>query len=82
VPVSRFDQLYLADPEHVATSEYARHVAWWGQQLLTAQIDRPRFDQNRDSFADQLDTVAHFLKDAAEQVRRAEEARMEHFGDE
>ncbi|USG62870.1 hypothetical protein NBZ79_07760 [Sneathiella marina] len=78
---TRFDQLYLADPEHIAASEYARHIAWWGQQLLTSQINDPAFTADRSQIARRLEQVSRLLGDAAGQIRTAETARMEHFGD-
>lgn len=78
---TRFDQLYLVDPKHVAASEYARHVAWMGQEMLRAQIDRPGYTADREQLARQLDSVTELLSNAAREIREAEMARMEHFGD-
>lgn len=78
---TRFDQLYLADPDHIAASEYARHIAWWGQQILTSQITAPSFETDRAQIADRLDGVSKILGAAAEQIRIADQAQMEHFGD-
>ncbi|MEH6546812.1 MAG: hypothetical protein V7701_10310 [Sneathiella sp.] len=79
---TRFDQLYLADPAHIAASEYARHSAWWGQQILTSQIKDPTFETDRSKIADRLEAVSKMLGEAAAQIRAADQARMEHFGDE
>jgi len=79
---TRFDQLYLADPEHIAASEYARHIAWWGQQMLTSQVNAPAFETDRSQIAGRLEDVCRLLGEAAGQIRAADDARMEHFGDE
>ena len=52
---TRYDQLYLADPANIATSEYARHIAWMGREALAAQIDDFEFSADREKFASQLD---------------------------
>ncbi len=79
---TRFDQLFLADPEHIAASEYARHVAWMGRETLNAQLADFGFSGNRQQFADDLDQVAQLLSGAAQELRNAGSAKMEHFGDE
>ncbi len=78
---TRYDQLYLADPANIATSEYARHVAWMGREALAAQIEAFEFSTDREKFASQLDEVAALLTSAAREIRHADDARMEHFGD-
>lgn len=78
---TRFDQLYLADPPHVAASEYTRHVAWMGQQMLQSQLTDPGFELARETHAENLEALAHLLTTAALELRRADEAKMEHFGD-
>lgn len=78
---TRFDQLYLVDPGHVAASEYARHVAWMGREMLRAQIEDPSFTDDRQLLAQELEAVTALLSNAAQQIRRADEAAMEHFGD-
>ena len=78
---TRFDQLYLVDPGHVAASEYARHVAWMGREMLRAQIEDPAFTDDRQLLAQELEAVTALLSNAAQQIRRADEAAMEHFGD-
>ncbi len=78
---TRFDQLYLADPKHVAASEYARHIAWIGREMLQAQIERPEFTDDRERLAGKLEAVTALLSAAAAEIRAAEDARMEHFGD-
>jgi hypothetical protein len=78
---TRYDQLVLADPEQVVTSEFVRHIAFQGKQLLEQQLTDSRFSADRQYYADQLDQVACMLADAAFQIRNAENAEMEHFGD-
>lgn len=78
---TRFDQLFLADPPHIAASEYARHVSWMARELLDAQVSECRFSPDREMFADQLEAVAQLLANAAQDIRGAERAKMEHFGD-
>ncbi|MEL7238783.1 MAG: hypothetical protein AAGK78_07960, partial [Planctomycetota bacterium] len=55
---TRFDQLFLADPQHVATSEYTRHAAWIGRERLDRLISESDFVDDRDAFAGHLDTIA------------------------
>jgi hypothetical protein len=78
---TRFDQLYLADPAHVAASEFARHVAWMGREMLSRDIDDVQFAAEKEQFAARLDAVADMLHGAAAEIRNADEASMEHFGD-
>lgn len=78
---TRYDQLFLADPAHVATSEYARHVAWMGRELLEQQLAGGAFTADRAHFAAELEAVARLLGEAAEEIRTADAATMEHFGD-
>lgn len=78
---TRFDQLYLADPAHIAASEYARHVAWMGREALRAEIDGFSFSADKDAFADRLEKVAALLSGAVAQLREAGQGPMDHFGD-
>ena len=78
---TRFDQLSLVDPETIAASEYARHVAWMGRESLNTQLQDFDFSDDRAGFAGQLDRVAALLSGAADQLRATEQAKMEHFGD-
>lgn len=78
---TRFDQLYLADPPHIATSEYARHIAWMRRELLQSQLQGSLFSSDRAHFADRLAAVAELLSKAAQEIRAAGNAKMEHFGD-
>lgn len=78
---TRFDQLYLADPANIAVSEYARHVAWMGKEALTNQIAGFNFSEDRQAFAQNLKDVAELLSNAAQQIENADQAKMEHFGD-
>ncbi len=78
---TRFDQLFLADPPHIAASEYARHIAWMGRELLDSQLRGSLFSSDRAYFADALEDVAELLSNAAQEIRAAGSAKMEHFGD-
>ena len=48
---TRFDQLALADPAHIAAPEYARHAAWLGRERLQALIDEPLYNADRMAIA-------------------------------
>jgi hypothetical protein len=78
---TRFDQLYLADPPHIAASEYARHVAWVGRERLQAFIDRALYSSDRALLATDLDAVASYLSKVSAEIRDARDMPMEHFGD-
>lgn len=78
---TRYDQLYLADPHHVVTEEYARHVAWMGREMLAHRIDNPAFTDSRETEAARFDQLAALFSGAAEQIRNAGTATEEHFGD-
>lgn len=78
---SRFDQLCQVDPDNIAASEYARHVAWMGREALNGEIETFQFSPDRKAYADKLDRVAALLSDAAKQLRSDETAKMDHFGD-
>lgn len=78
---TRFDQLFLADPPHVAASEYARHAAWVGRERLQAFIDRSVYSADRAALAAELEAVAAYLSRTSADIRQAGAAPMEHFGD-
>lgn len=78
---NRFDQIALADPQHVAASEYARHVAWTAQERLRGQTDAAVFTGDREAIAGELEAVAQYLAKASADIRAAGTARMEHYGD-
>jgi len=78
---TRFDQLYLADPKHISTSEYARHMAWLGSEKLKAQIERAGYSEDRERYAVELEAVGRVLCNAATEIRNADSAKMAHFGD-
>ena len=78
---TRFAQIYLADPAHVAASEYARHIAWTARERLQAYLDLAEFNDDRAGIADRLENVAAYLAKAGADIRAASAARMEHFGD-
>ncbi|MEL7543699.1 MAG: hypothetical protein AAGJ70_07985, partial [Pseudomonadota bacterium] len=78
---TRFDQLFLADPKHVATSEYTRHTAWMARERLRGMIENTPYGEDRDAFASDLEGIANALQTAAKNIRDADTATMEHFGD-
>lgn len=78
---TRFDQLFLADPQHIAASEYTRHTAWMARERLQRMIDASEFGDDRDAFAGNLEDIASALQLAAHNIRNAGSAKMEHFGD-
>ena len=78
---TRFDQLALADPAHVAAPEYARHAAWLGREQLQALIDEPLYNTDGAAIAARLEAVASYLAKAGNDIREAGKAKMEHFGD-
>lgn len=78
---TRFDQIYLADPAHVAASEYARHIAWAGRERLQAYLDLSEFSSDRAAIAGRLEAIAAYLAKAGADIREAGHAKMEHFGD-
>src|SRR5690606_5895814 len=58
---NRFDQIYHADPKHVAASEYARHIAWTARERLQAFIDQGIYTEDRALLAERLEKVAEYL---------------------
>ncbi len=78
---TRFDQLYLVDPEHMAASEYMRHVSWMGRELLDGQLKGFEFSSDKAQMADNFEKLSQMMATAAEQLRKADEAKIEHFGD-
>lgn len=78
---TRFDQLYLVDPEHMAASEYMRHVSWMGREMLDGQLQGADFNADKAEMAENLERVSKLMATAADQLRRAGDAEVEHFGD-
>ncbi len=78
---TRFDQLYLVDPKHMAASEYSRHVSWMGRELLETQLKGFEFSEDTAKMAENFEQVAEMMATAAEALRKAGEAKVEHFGD-
>lgn len=78
---TRFDQLYIADPPHIAASEYARHIAWVGRERLQAFIDRAVYSADRTALAAELEAIASYLAKVGAEIRQARDVPMEHFGD-
>ena len=78
---TRYDQLCLADPPHVVTAEYERHVAWLARERARAIIDNAEYSDDREASAARLDRIAGELRNAAEMIRSGSEVKIEHFGD-
>ena len=78
---TRYDQLCLADPPHVVTAEYERHVAWLARERARAIIDNAEYSDDREASAARLDRIAGELRNAAEMIRCGSEAKIEHYGD-
>lgn len=78
---TRYDQLSLADPPHVVTAEYERHVAWLARERARQIIDNAEYSDDREASAARLDRIAGELRNAAEMIRSGSEAKIEHFGD-
>lgn len=77
----RYDQLCLADPAHVVTPEYERHVAWRVRERAREILAATVFSDDRDGAATRLEALAREIAAAAGAIRDADNARMEHFGD-
>ena len=78
---TRYDQLCLADPPHVVTAEYERHVAWLARERARRIIENPEFSDDRAASAARLEAIAIDLQKAADQIRSSADAEIEHFGD-
>jgi hypothetical protein len=78
---TRFDQLYLADPAHVAVTEYERQTAWLAREHLQHLIDHPVYSKDRLRSVERLEHAARLLQTAANEIKQAGAATMEHFGD-
>ena len=78
---TRFDQLFLIDPEHVSSSEYSRHIKWMARERLDAGLNSFGFSKDRAAMAAEFESVAELLEHAARELRDADNAKVEHFGD-
>ena len=78
---SRFDQLSLVDPAHVAASEYSRHMAWMARERLEAQLQGFEFSDDTGQMAEQFQSLADHLATTAQHLRDAGKGKVEHFGD-
>lgn len=78
---TRYDQLCLADPPHVVTAEYERHVAWLARERARQIIDSPEFSDDRGASSARLEAIASDLQKAADSIRSEVAAEIEHFGD-
>ncbi|MGB0798850.1 MAG: hypothetical protein ACPGRD_05990 [Planktomarina sp.] len=73
---TRYDQLVFADPPHVVTPEYVRHVSYMAERALKVDTG---FQPDRDVAASRLQIVSDLLANTAEQLRNVDQAKMEHF---
>ena len=78
---TRFDQLFLVDPKHVASSEYSRHIKWMARERLDSGLKSFEFSEDRTVMAEELEALAEMLGSAARDLREAGSAEVEHFGD-
>ena len=78
---TRYDQLTFADPSHVVTTEYSRHIAMQGQRLLEESIVTEGFSEDKSAYVEKLRKAAEMLNSAADQIAHSDAATMEHFGD-
>lgn len=78
---TRYDQLIFADPAHVVTTEFSRHIALYSQRLLEANIVGEGFSEDKADYAQRLRDAAAMLTKAADQIDDSDAATMEHFGD-
>ncbi len=78
---TRYDQLYLVDPHHVVTEEYTRHVAWMAREILRQRLDNPAYSEDRSTDAAKMEQLSTLFAEAANQIRHADSAHEEHFGD-
>lgn len=78
---TRYDQLYLVDPRHVVTEEYTRHIAWMGREVLRDRLDHQTYTEDRSADAARFERLSALFAEAAAQIRNADEAHEEHFGD-
>lgn len=78
---TRYDQLYLVDPKHVASSEYARHMTWMARERMNANLAGFEFSDDKDAMADSFQKYSDHLADTAKELRNAGNATVEHFGD-
>lgn len=77
---TRFDQLTFADPADIVTSEYVRHQAFHAERRLAAVRSEQTFTSDREAEAARLDALAALLTKTATDLRQADNAKMEHFG--
>ena len=78
---TRFDQLFLVDPKHVAASEYARHAMWMMREKLSSKLKSFEFSDDRENMAVTLEELAATMEKTAADLRDADSAKIEHFGD-
>jgi len=78
---TRYDQLYLVDPKHACTAEYARQTAWMAGEMLRSQVEEPLYTEDREAYLARLRAARSVLDAAIGQIESADSAVEEHFGD-
>ena len=78
---TRFDQLCLVDPPHVAAAEYARHMAWMTRERAEARLAGIAFGAEAEELASGFDAMTEITEGAARALRAAGQGTVEHFGD-
>ncbi|MGC6411232.1 MAG: hypothetical protein ACON4F_00205 [Candidatus Puniceispirillaceae bacterium] len=77
----RYDQLLFADPAEIVTAEYAQHVGHQVRRKLEEGLSKTEFKADREAYAAWLSQLSSQLAEAADEIRAADSAKMEHFGD-
>ena len=78
---TRFDQLSLVDPKHVAASEYSRHMAWMARERFEAELEAFAFSDDNHAMAASFERFAEMMQATARELRAAGTGAVEHFGD-
>jgi len=78
---SRFDQLSLVDPPHIAASEYSRHLQWMARERLDAELRGFAYSADADAMAATFAQLSDKMDQSAQELREAGKSQVEHFGD-
>ena len=78
---NRFDQLYMVDPQDVAASEYRSHTTWMARERLSSDLQNFAFSDDKEAMAARFEEMAAMMTNAAQDLRNAGNAAIEHFGD-
>ena len=63
------------------TAEYAQHVGHQVRRKLEEGLSKTEFKEDKEAYAAWLNRLSDQLADAAREIRGADSAKMEHFGD-